>query len=137
MDAAPEFAFHHVGISVPDLETAARWWEQMFGFKVIKRFRIEPADADVVVLAKGDLNVELFQANGAIPLPDDRRIPIKDIGTHGTKHVAFRIRNLDEFLVAVRAKGADVAVVEGRTGLGPMCFLRDPAGTLIEFVQTT
>jgi hypothetical protein len=30
--------------------------------------------------------------------------------THGTKHAAFRIKNLDEFLVAVRAKGADVAV---------------------------
>jgi catechol 2,3-dioxygenase-like lactoylglutathione lyase family enzyme len=78
MDAAPEFAFHHVGISVPDLEAVAQWWEQMFGFKVVKRFRIEPADADVVVLAKGDLNVELFQANGATPLADDRRIPIVD-----------------------------------------------------------
>src|ERR1700744_3455771 len=137
MNVTPEFNFHHVGISVPDLEAAAQWWEQMFGFKVVKRFRIEPADADVVVLAKGDLNVELFQANGANSLPDDRRVPIKDIGTHGTKHVAFRITNLEEFLVAVRAKGADVAVVERQTGLGPMCFLRDPAGTLIEFIHTT
>jgi catechol 2,3-dioxygenase-like lactoylglutathione lyase family enzyme len=39
MDAAAEFAFHHVGISVPDLEAAAQWWEQMFGFKVVNRLR--------------------------------------------------------------------------------------------------
>ena len=99
----PQFEFYHVGISVPDLEVAARWWEHMSGFKITKRFRIEPADADVILLSKGNLNVELFQASGAAPLPHDRRIPIKDIGTHGTKHAAFRINYLDEFLPAVRA----------------------------------
>ncbi len=104
MEVAPQFEFHHVGISVPDLEVAARWWEHMFGFKITKRFRIEPANADVILLPKGNLNVELFQASGAAPLPHDRRIPIKDIGTHGTKHAAFRINNLDEFLVAVQGR---------------------------------
>ena len=112
MDVGPQFEFHHVGISVPDLEVAARWWEHMFGFKIAKRFRIEPANADVILLSKGNLNVELFQASGAAPLPHDRRIPIKDIGTHGTKHAAFRINNLDEFLVAVRAKGATLKATE-------------------------
>jgi hypothetical protein len=29
MNAAPQFEFHHVRISVPDLEVAARWWENM------------------------------------------------------------------------------------------------------------
>jgi methylmalonyl-CoA/ethylmalonyl-CoA epimerase len=137
MGAEPQFEFHHVGISVPDLEVAARWWEHMFGFTITRRFRIEPANADVVLVSKGSLNVELFQAAGAAPLPDGRRTPIADIRTHGTKHAAFRIGNLDVFLDAVRAKGADIAGVERNTGLGPMCFLRDPFGTLIEFIEAT
>ena len=52
-----------------------------------------------------------------------------------TKHAAFQMNNLDEFLVAICAKGADVAVVERNTGLGPMCFLRDPSGTLDESIE--
>lgn len=128
-----DFAFHHGGVSVPDLAAAIDWYGRILGFVEERRFRIEPADADVVFLRKGPLRFELFEVAGAAPLPDDRRHPPSDLRTHGTKHVAFVVEDLDAFLDEMRTKGADVAMVV-RADYGHGCFLRDCAGNLIEFV---
>lgn len=132
--AGPEFAFHHGGVSVPSLAQAIDWYRDMLGFEVERRFHIEKANADVAFVRKGVLRFELFEVAGASPLPDDRRFPPSDLKTHGNKHLAFRVANLDAFLADVEARGADVAMVV-REGFGKGCFLRDCAGNLIEFVE--
>lgn len=129
-----EFDFHHLGISVPDLAAAIRWYRDVLGFEEERRFRIEPADADVVFVRRGALRVEIFEVRGAAPLPDERRFPPSDLRTHGTKHVAFRVADLDDFLAEMERKGADVAMVV-RAEYGNGCFVRDCAGNLIEFVE--
>ena len=80
------------------------------------------------------MRFELFQVAGAAPLPEERRFPPSDLKTHGNKHVAFRVEDLEAFLAEVESKGADVAMVV-REGFGKGCFLRDCAGNLIEFVE--
>ncbi len=129
-----EFAFHHGGVSVPDIEAAIAWYGRVLGFEVERRFYIAPAKAKAAMIRKGPLRFELFEAEDAAPLPDDRRHPPRDILTHGNKHVAFRIENLDDFLAEMEHIGADIAFVV-REGYGSGCFIRDPAGNLIEFVE--
>ncbi len=128
-----EFAFHHGGVSVPDLEAAIGWYGRVLGFEVEKRFRIAPAKAIAAMVRKGSLRFELFEVDGAAPLPDDRRMPIPDLKTHGNKHVAFRVDDLDAFLAEMEEKGVDIAFVV-REDFGSGCFIRDCAGNLIEFV---
>ena len=129
-----EFAFHHGGVSVPDLDAAIAWYRDMLGFEEERRFHIDKANADVAFVRKGPLRFEIFEVAGAAPLPDDRRLPPADLKTHGNKHVAFRVDDLEAFLEEVEGKGADVAMVV-REGFGKGCFLRDCAGNLIEFVE--
>ncbi len=134
MTAVPSFTFHHGGVSVPDLEEAIDWYENILGFEVEKRFRIDAGNADAAMVKRGPLRFEIFEVAGAAPLPEDRRHPPRDIKTHGNKHVAFRVENLSAFLSAVESKGADIAfVVNEKFGKG--CFIRDCAGNLIEFVE--
>ena len=128
-----DFAFHHGGVSVPSLEKAIEWYGRVLGFDVEKRFRIEPAKANVAMIRKGALRFELFEVEGAASLPDDRRSPIPDLRTHGNKHLAFRVDDLDGFLTEMEEKGVDIAFVV-REAFGSGCFIRDPAGNLIEFV---
>jgi predicted SnoaL-like aldol condensation-catalyzing enzyme/catechol 2,3-dioxygenase-like lactoylglutathione lyase family enzyme len=128
-----DFDFHHGGVSVPDLDAAIDWYGDMLGFVVEKRFFIEAANARAAMIRKGALRFELFEVPGAAPLPDARRHPPEDLKTHGNKHVAFRVVDLDAFLAEVEAKGADIAMVV-REDFGSGCFLRDCAGNLIEFV---
>lgn len=132
----PVFEFHHGGVSVPSLDTAIDWYGTVLGFAVERRFRIEAADAEVAMLRKGTMRFELFEVAGAEPLPEARRYPPADLKTHGNKHLAFRIDDLDAFLDTVRDRGADVAMIV-REAFGSGCFLRDCAGNLIEFVEDT
>jgi catechol 2,3-dioxygenase-like lactoylglutathione lyase family enzyme len=134
MTQLPHIAFHHGGVSVPDLEAAIDWYHDVLGFEVEKRFEIPPANAKVAMVKNGALRFEIFQVEGAAALPEDRRVPISDLKTHGNKHVALQIDDLDGFLDYLESKNADVAfVVSEEFGRG--CFVRDCAGNLIEFVE--
>lgn len=129
-----EFTFHHGGVSVPSLDAAVEWYDRVLGFAVEKRFYIEAARSHTAMLRKGGLRFELFEVEGAAPLPDDRRFPPRDLKTHGNKHVAFRVDNLDAFLSEMEEKQADIAFVV-KEAFGKGCFIRDCAGNLIEFVE--
>jgi len=129
-----EFTFHHGGVSVPSLDEAIDWYDRVLGFEVEKKFYIEAAKAHTAMVRKGPLRFEIFEVEGAAPLPDDRRFPPRDLKTHGNKHVAFRVEDLEEFLTEMEAKQVDIAFVV-REAFGKGCFIRDCAGNLIEFVE--
>lgn len=129
-----EFTFHHGGVCVPDLEDAINWYNTFLGFEVEKQFDIPPANARVAMVRKGDLRFEIFEVKDAAPLPEERRMPDTDLRTHGNKHVAFKVDDVEEFINDMEARGADIAFVV-REKFGKGCFLRDCAGNLIEFVE--
>ena len=134
MNGIPEFTFHHGGVSVPSLDEAIEWYSRVLGFELEKRFYIAAARAETAMLRRGALRFELFEAEGAAPLPEERRVPNSDLMTHGNKHVAFRVADLGGFLQAMESAGADIAFVV-REDFGKGCFIRDCAGNLIEFVE--
>lgn len=119
---------------MPSLDAAIDWYGRVLGFTLEKRFPIAAARAQAAMLRKGPLRFELFEVEGAAPLPEVRRHPPSDLKTHGNKHVAFRVADLEDFLVEMAAKDADIAFVV-REAFGKGCFLRDCAGNLIEFVE--
>jgi methylmalonyl-CoA/ethylmalonyl-CoA epimerase len=134
MASTPEFSFHHGGVSVPSLDEAIAWYGRVLGFEVEKRFYIEAARSHTAMVRKGPLRFEIFEVEGARPLPEERRTPPDDLKTHGNKHVAFRVDDLEVFLADMERKGADIAFVV-REAFGKGCFIRDCAGNLIEFVE--
>lgn len=129
-----EFTFHHGGVSVPSLDEAIDWYGRVLGFELERRFTIAAARSQTAMVRKGPLRFEIFEVEGAAPLPEDRRHPPADVRTHGNKHVAFRVADLEAFLDEMRAKQADIAFVV-RESFGKGCFIRDCAGNLIEFVE--
>lgn len=128
------FDFHHGGVSVPDLQQAIEWYRDMLGFEVESEFPIPAANAQVVMVRKGPLRFEIFEVEDATPLPDDRRYPNLDLKTHGNKHVAFQVNDMERMLQHLTDKGADIAMVV-REEFGSAVFVRDCAGNLIEFVD--
>jgi methylmalonyl-CoA/ethylmalonyl-CoA epimerase len=129
-----DIRFHHGALSVPDLVASIAWFDRMLGFTVESRFRIPQIPAEVAMLRRGELRIELFEVPDAEALPDSRRFPDRDNRTHGNKHVAFAIQDAKAAELELRALGADIAlVVDAPQGKG--FFVRDNAGNLIEFCQ--
>ncbi len=136
MSKTLEFWHHHGGVSVPDLDAAIVWWRTVLGFEVAQRFPIPAIPADVAMLVNGPLHIELFQVAGAKPLPEERRQPDTDVYTHGNKHVSFAVDNVREFAAELRRRGADIVWIKEMKH-GSNIFIRDNAGNLIEFVQSS
>lgn len=124
---------HHGGISVPDLEASIRWYAEVLDFEVEQRFEIPAIPAKVAMLRRGDLRLELFEVPGAQPLPEERRHPNLDLRTHGNKHLAFAINDLDSAEQELKRRGADIVWVR-RFEFGANIFVRDNSGNLIELV---
>jgi methylmalonyl-CoA/ethylmalonyl-CoA epimerase len=125
---------HHFGISVPDLPAALAWYERMLGFSLEERLFIARIPAHIAFIKRGDFRIEVFEVDGAAPLPADRRTPNLDLKTHGNKHLCFEVPDVPGAVAALRAAGADIAaerVIDGN----PTAFVRDCAGNLIELLQ--
>jgi catechol 2,3-dioxygenase-like lactoylglutathione lyase family enzyme len=129
-----ELRFHHGGVSVPDLEASIRWYREVLGFEVEHRFEIPKAHAKVAMIRRGALRMELFEVQDGKPLPEERRVPDRDLQTHGNKHVCFGVQSVDAAERELRAKGVDIVFV-GRVMQPPNIFMRDNSGNLIEFIE--
>jgi len=130
----PKFAFHHGGVNVPDLEAAIVWYRDVLGFEVERRFEIPPAKAKVAMVKNGAMRFEIFEKEDAKPLPEERRLPITDLQTHGNKHVAFQVDDIDVMLAHFEKHQVEVPFAV-KEDFGRGCFIRDCAGNLIEFVE--
>ena len=129
-----DFAFHHVGVSVPDLEASIAWYRSILGFEVLRRIQIDAIPARVAILQRGAMHVELFEVDGATAPSGDRSEPHADLHTYGNKHVAFVVRDVHAFAEALRQRGADIISVNDFK-FGSNAFIRDNSGNIIEFVQ--
>lgn len=133
-DGFPDLRPHHLGVSVPDLDTAIAWYARMFGFELEERVFIDAIPGHVAFIARSGFRIELFQIDGAAPLSVERREPNLDVRTHGNKHICFAVSDVPATVAGLRDKGADIVfekVIQGT----PMAFLRDNAGNLIELIQ--
>jgi methylmalonyl-CoA/ethylmalonyl-CoA epimerase len=129
-----EISHHHVGISVPNAEESAAWYQKMLGFEIVTRMKAS-ADMSVVHIKRGNCYIELFQVANAKPLPEYRRDPTADLGVHGTVHMAFQVSDIKGALKELQAKGAEVAKDLVDTPGVAFAFIRDNAGNCFELIQ--
>ena len=125
----------HLGISVPDMDESIAWYTDILGFSPISDKNMEPINARVAFLKRGEFSIELFEIDGAKPLPEERRIPDLDIQTHGIKHLAFAVHNIKGFIDRLKRKNVDIAIDIFPVNEDLVCFIRDNSGNLIELIQ--
>jgi methylmalonyl-CoA/ethylmalonyl-CoA epimerase len=130
-----DFKPHHLGISVPDLEASIKWYQDMLGFKVEKQMDVPPLKARIAFLEKDGFRIEIFQVEGAKPLPEGRNQPNTDIATHGVKHLAYEVKNVTDFMNILKKRGVDVAMDVNKMDGKEMAFIRDNSGNLIEILE--
>ena len=73
-------------------------YTDILGFSLLPDNYMESIKARVALLKHGEYSIELFEIEGAKPLPEKRRVPNLDIQTHGTKHLAFTVKDIRKFV---------------------------------------
>ncbi len=131
-----DISFHHVAISVANVEESAAWYRKMFGFKEVLRMNQGAKNAMVVVhIKRGNCYIELFQVAGSKPLPEYRRDPTADLGVQGLVHMAFEVSDVMDATQKLKAKGAEIAMGPVDTPGVAFVFVRDNSGNTFELIQ--
>jgi methylmalonyl-CoA/ethylmalonyl-CoA epimerase len=132
-----EITHHHVALSVPNAEESAAWYKKMFGFEIVTRMNqgVSNKKMFIVHIKRGNCYIELFQIDGAKPLPEYRRDPNDDLGVNGTVHFAFQVADVPAAVKELKAKGAEIAMGPIDTPGVAFVFIRDNAGITFELIQ--
>lgn len=141
----------HVGLNVPDIDQATRFFQQMFGFQPVTEIANPPIDASfkqlfdmhassgvksIRMLRAGDgANIELFQFTGA---DIDHRQPHYDDAS--SSHIALYTDDIDKAVAALRAHGIKVLtdpirVNAGSTAGDAWAYFITPWGSKMELVS--
>lgn len=117
----------HAGYFVSDLPKALGFWHDLLGFDEYTTLNRPGTDAVRIAFVKMNdrQHIELF--TDVPPQPPNRM-----------SHLCFSVSNVDEMRAYLRSKGFDVKPANGgKTRTGDYAFeIKDPDGTLVEFVQS-
>jgi methylmalonyl-CoA/ethylmalonyl-CoA epimerase len=128
---------HHVGISVANLADSIKWYEKILSFSLVWEKYFPTIETKIAFLRNETFEIELFEANHQIPLPNERFLPNTDLQTQGTKHIAFEVSDIIKLFEEFDLQGVDIAISprESPPKDALFGFIRDPSGVLIEFVE--
>ena len=127
----------HVGISVRDIQEAIDWYGNVLGFQLLWCRDFPGLKSQIAFLRKDDFEIELFEHYESREIPTERLMPKEDIQTQGTKHIAFGTEDIVSLFNEFMLKGVDIVFgpIESPPKDAIFGFIRDPSGTLIEFIE--
>lgn len=143
----------HHGVTVSDIEKAIAWYRDVLGLEFVHRQRQENAYTPVLVGIPGAV-LDVAQFRVPSPLPrlsthdveliqyvtagvDGTPAPVNQVGT---AHLAFLVTEIEALYAKATAGGAafrnaPTAITEGANAGGFGCYLHDPDGNTLEFIQ--
>lgn len=131
-----EISLHHVGISVANLEESIAWYKEMLGFEEVIRMSEDAANKmKIGHIKRGNCYIELFEVEGAEPLPEYRLDPSADLRVHGLKHFGLQVNDAHAAVEELKAKGVEVAMGPIDTPGVCFVFIRDNSGNAFELIE--
>ena len=130
-----------VGLSVPDAEASASWYQEKLHFTIKKKLVVPEYQLKIVFLELNEYTIELVESKTATSFDTVRkRIPeIKDRDNlHGLFKIGFLVGNVDGLAAELKRGGTTlVSEPSDDRAFGVRQFLvEDNAGNMLQFFQT-
>ena len=130
--------FHHVSLSVANLDAQRRWYEQALDLReIVEQFTLpDPPVRTVVLRAPNGLRVELIERSGSAR-PQAFADPLDASRLQGYGHWALEVSHLDQVFAQLIEAGAQPvwppapAVEPGAR----FAYVKDPEGNLLELIE--
>jgi catechol 2,3-dioxygenase-like lactoylglutathione lyase family enzyme len=127
---------HHVAVEVADLDAAVKWYEEHLDFVFERRFRLEESTIEIAYLTTPTFRIELLRRGDGdrarrspdSPPPVERRQPM---------HICFQVDDIEAAAEELRRRGIEFAQEPRLIEPARLknCWIKDPEGNLIEFVE--
>ncbi|MEY4373061.1 MAG: hypothetical protein RL219_1830 [Actinomycetota bacterium] len=141
--------FHHVALSVTDIDRQVDWYVQAFGLEVVSRGGWESGSAVIdsivglpesaartAMLRGGNLYVEMFQYTNPVGRENDPARPVCDRGYTHFGVVVDDIEAEHARLSALGMRFHDAPTpASGMGGRLRACYGRDPEGNVVELIE--
>jgi methylmalonyl-CoA epimerase len=127
-------AVHHVGIAVPSIDEAMRFYGDKLGLSVCDRVDLPERQLKVAFVQAANVLIELLEPTDA-ETPVARFLERRGPGLH---HLCFGTPNIREHLRDLKDKGVELIDAVPRPGAhGEVAFLQPAAtlGVLVELIQ--
>lgn len=135
----------HVGVIVDDLDAALAFFAEL-GLEEAGRGQVDGEWVDRIVGLEGVENEFAFvktpDGHGQLELIRFHRPPAEGGGeplpanTIGLRHVAFVVDDVDASVAALQGHGGElVGAVENYRDIFRLCYVRGPAGIIVELAQ--
>lgn len=125
----------HIGIAVKDMEVAKRFYTEVLGMKAQGEEIVEQQKVKVCFIPSGDSEIELLESTS----PEGPIAKFIEKNGEGIQHIAFRVDNIENALVDLKAKGVRLIDEAPRYGAGgaSIAFIHPKAtgGILLELSQ--
>src|SRR5205809_3541072 len=141
-------AADHTGITVSNLERSLEFWQNVLGFEFSHRAHQTGGMAsEITGVAGAEIKLAVVKTPGGHKIelleylaPADRKhVDLRPCDV-GSVHLALLVDDLDAVLSAIAASGWKAAGKPQTLNTGPnagkrVIYVRDPDGTIIEFMQ--
>ena len=127
---------HHVGIAVPSLAEATRFYRDVLGYELGDEQRLADQRVRVVFATRGDSRVELLE-----PTDTESGVArfVAERGRATMHHLCFEVEDLDASLERLAKDGVELIDRVPRAGVhGRVAFIhpRASGGVLVELIET-
>jgi glyoxylase I family protein len=125
--------YHHTALSVSNLERSQRFYQTVFGLKLLTRAERKELQVTFIQLqSSNDTILELFQHEVPVSNPEDQM----DFRKVGLKHLAFVVEHIEGAIEIALMNGASLLSrpKAGKT-VSRSAFVSDPDGIPIELVE--
>ncbi len=124
-------SLHHVAVIASDYERSKRFYTEILGLEIVREVYRAGRDSWKLDLAvNGTYQIELFSFPNPPPRPSRPE-------ACGLRHLAFSVKNLEEEIAALRAKGVETEPVRVDEWTGRrFTFLADPDGLPVELYES-
>ncbi|MEJ0078996.1 MAG: VOC family protein [Alphaproteobacteria bacterium] len=122
------FTYDHIHIRSTDPEKTAAYYERMFGAEIIRSMQEGKTRIDMKIGGQDVFIAPVAPGSGVNPPPVT---PYQ-----GLDHFGLRVKNIDQVVADLKAKGAEFTMElnSPRPGI-KICFVRGPEGVSIEVLE--
>lgn len=121
---------HHIAITVKNLDSTIKFYQEFFKFKVAKKFERRDLGGKAVFMKLGNFQIELWAFSKT---RSDKNL--NELNIIGIRHLSFETKNLDKTFKEFSARGLEITKPKMGASGHMYCFTADPNGIALELYQ--